>query len=218
MMNVPVTMSGQMVVCAGCGLAYQVPPVQPFTQPFAQPPILQSAVPPPGPQYVPAPVYTVPASPAPGVPAPASPAAALPPLEVLAPPKPSAAQKADGERHPLESPTAALPPAVTKAWQEVVRNSPKSSGPPRREAHEHTNLGDAAVKDERVFPSSTTTTAKATPSAHQIAGAARDEFSAVEARLQQARQRTRVTIFVAVFGIVVMMLFAWFVVNLSRPS
>jgi hypothetical protein len=218
MMNVPVTMSGQMVVCAGCGLAYQVPPVQPFTQPFVQPPVPQSAVPPPGPPYVPAPVYPNPPPPAPGAPVPASPAAALPPLEVLAPPRPSAAPKADGEQHPVESPTAALPPAVTKAWQEAVRNSPKSHGPPLRETHEHANLGEAAAKDDRVFPSSATTPAKAIPPAHQVAGAARDEFSAVEARLQQARQKTRVTIFVAVFGIVVMMLFAWFVVNLSRPQ
>ena len=218
MMNVPVTMSGQMVVCAGCGLAYQVPPVQPFTQPFVQPPVSQGDMLPPGPQYVPAPVYTVPPSPAPGVTAPASPAAALPPLEVLAPPKPSVTPKADREQRAVESPTSALPPAVTKAWQEAVRNSPKSLGPSQREAHEHANLGEAALKDERVFPSSTAAPAAAIPPAHQVAAAARDDFSAVEARLQQARQKTRVTVFVAVFGIVVMMLFAWFVVNLSRPQ
>lgn len=197
MMNVPVTMSGQMVVCAGCGLAYQVPLVQPVAQPFAQPLVPPHAAPH---------AHTAPA-----------PAAALPPVEVLAPPKPSTPPKPHGEPHVAESPTAALPPAVTKAWQEAVRSAPKSHDAAHNDARPSPKPGEAAAKDDRVFPSSTTPPAATLPPVHSIAGAARDEFSAVEARLQQARQKTRVTIFVAVFGIVVMMLFAWFVVNLSRP-
>lgn len=216
-MNVPVTMSGQMVVCAGCGLAYQVPPLQPFTQP-------------PVPPYAAQPAYAtpVPAAPArsvtpppPTTPLPAAippPAVALPPVEVLAPPKPSGTLKATADQSAVESPTAALPPAVTKAWQEAVRSAPKSHDAAHHDARPSPKPGEAAAKDERVFPSSTTASAAGPPPDHPIAGAARDEFSAVEARLQQARQKTRVTIFVAVFGIVVMMLFAWFVVNLSRPQ
>lgn len=43
------------------------------------------------------------------------------------------------------------------------------------------------------------------------------DLSAVEERLAQARRKTQTTIAVALFGLVAMTLFAWFVVNLSRP-
>ena len=52
----------------------------------------------------------------------------------------------------------------------------------------------------------------------RIDGPARMDLSAVEERLAQARRKTQLTIAVALFGLVAMTLFAWFVVNLSRPQ
>ena len=56
------------------------------------------------------------------------------------------------------------------------------------------------------------------PPEPRVVGPARMDMSAVEERLAQARRKSQTTIAVALFGLVAMTLFAWFVVNLSRPQ
>ncbi|MGC3969327.1 MAG: hypothetical protein QM775_18800 [Pirellulales bacterium] len=165
-------------------------------------------------------------------PPPASPT--LRPLEVLAAPKSGGANQPDSAKpkwqHEMrtspppsrtpqaeDSPTAALPPAVTVQMKEAIAAAAPSKAEPRENADAR-RRAETAPKDERVFPGNPTTPSGRSPAAGPVSAMARDELSAVDVRLEQARQKTRVTIAVAAFGIVMMMLFAWFVVNLSRPQ
>lgn len=272
LVNVPVTMAGQMVVCPTCGLSYQVPGYAPPTAPpnaplppFPPPP--QYGAPQyPAPQYAapPAPAYgasaygvpplptmpppelmqpaPLPMPPAPPVPVaapvaaqaaaaqPVAPASGLKPLEVLAPPSAS-----------LSAPGAAKSEPKRLRWQHEKRSQPEPARPPKAEesptsmlppatakefraalapanADEAAPAGGAAAKiPESAFPKSPDG-GTALPGGPRVVGPARMDLSAVEERLAQQRRKTQTTIAVALFGLTAMTLFAWFVVNLSRPQ
>ena len=106
------------------------------------------------------------------------------------------------------SPTAASPaPSTTKP---SAKSSTKSSSANTSSANTSSNIPDSAFPK---LPDGGTLA----PQEPRVVGPARMDLSAVEVRLAQARRKTQTTIAVALFGLVAMTLFAWFVVNLSRP-
>ncbi|MBA4016432.1 MAG: hypothetical protein C0483_04520 [Pirellula sp.] len=297
LVNVPVTMAGQMVVCPTCGLSYQVPgyaapaaPMPPPPQygalqypapqypapPYMAPPYVAppyGAVPQPPveypplfaaptamPQGAPAAPQQMPPSqpllpPAPAAAQPAAPPTGLKPVAVLAPPPIPGSAKPDSGRprwqhekrsqsesaRPTkaeDSPTSMLPPSATKEFRAAASDMPagiddakkplaspapntassttSSSKPPSKTsspsaANPASNIPDSA------FPRLPGAGEAASPPEPHVAGPARMDLSAVEERLALARRKTQTTIAVALFGLVAMTLFAWFVVNLSRP-
>lgn len=278
LVNVPVTMAGQMVVCPTCGLSYQVPGYAPPSAPPTVPPNAPLPPFPPPPQYgapqYPAPQYAAPPAPAygasaygvppppammpppelmqsaplppaasaspPPAPAPAAapqpvaPASGLKPLEVLAPPSAS-----------LSAPGAAKSEPKRLRWQHEKRSQPEPARPPKSEESPTSMLPPATAKEFRaaLAPANADEAAKAAapaggasakipesafpkspdggtalPGGPRVVGPARMDLSAVEERLAQQRRKTQTTIAVALFGLTAMTLFAWFVVNLSRPQ
>lgn len=280
LVNVPVTMAGQMVVCPTCGLSYQVPGYAPPLPPpppqygapqYAAPPYMAppyGAPPPPSLEYPPlfaAPVTPPAASPQPAIPpAPAAsqpvasqaltPPAGLKPVTVLAPPPLPGAAKSEPTRarwqhekrsqpEPArapkaeESPTAMLPPAATTEFRASIAASPASAHEAAQPVAPPAAASSAPSSTKPTSKSSSKTSAATTPSnipdsafpklpeggapapqEPRVVGPARMDMSAVEERLAQARRKTQTTIAVALFGLVAMTLFAWFVVNLSRPQ
>lgn len=184
-----------------------------------------------------------PAMPVAGQPAAAQPPAGLRPVTVLPPPTAGGSAKAEPKRarwqhekrsqpEPTrppkaeESPTSMLPPATAKGFRATISDTPGSRNelamPSVTPAAAAASTGPSAKPSlqipESALPKSPGAGDAPTPLQPRIDGPARMDLSAVEERLAQSRRKTQLTIAVAVFGLVAMTLFAWFVVNLSRPQ
>ena len=213
-MNVPASQAGQAVACAACGQTYQVPSSTPIGAANVPPSYAPTT-----PTSAPAPVTYTPAVPSVSAVPTIAAKSRLPALEQLPPPSasPAAPQKASTWAHekrsqpkpretePADSPTMMLPP-VLKPGDGELPAAPREK--PATSAFPSLPLPTLPAAGGRSGPQPSPLTE----------AASRDDLAALDARLRRAEHRFWRNVGLMAFGMIAMVVFAAFVIQMSKPK